>query len=105
MHFKVSKRWRHVPGLLSEIVLDVADYVPEEEASSEYCICDELAQANVSLVEATESILAHKSQHTINYLSIKFYLRDESIHIVRAVDNAMVNREVMRADLQSHQRE
>jgi len=86
----------HVPGLLSEIVLDVGHY-QSGEASSDYTR-DELAQSNVSLVEATKSILAHKSQHTINYLSIKFYVRDESIDIVRSVDNAMANREVTRAD-------
>jgi hypothetical protein len=89
----LSKRWRHIPGLLSIIVLDVAYY----EANSDYTD-DEVAQANVSLVEATKSILAHKSQHTINYLSIKFYLRDESIDIIRSVDNAMANREVIKAD-------
>jgi hypothetical protein len=50
------------------------------------------------VVEATKSILARKSQHTINYLTIKFYLRDESVDIVSSVDNSMTNREVIRAE-------
>ncbi|CAN6276085.1 unnamed protein product [Urochloa humidicola] len=92
----LSKRWRHLPGLRSEIVLDVANF-ESEDTGSEYTL-DELARANASVVKATKSILAHKSQHTIDYLSIKFYLRDESIDIVRSVDNAIANREVTRAE-------
>ncbi|CAN6268302.1 unnamed protein product [Urochloa humidicola] len=92
----LSKRWRYLPGLRSEIVLDVASFEPED-TGSEYTL-DELARANNLVVKATKSILAHKSQHTIDYLSIKFFLRDESIDIVRSVDNVMANREVTRAE-------
>lgn len=92
----LAKRWRHLPGLRSDIVLDVAHFQTEETCSS-YTL-NELARDNASLVNATKSILAHKSQRTINNLSIKFYLRDESVDIVRSVDNTMTNREVIRAE-------
>ncbi|KAG2572927.1 hypothetical protein PVAP13_7KG210855 [Panicum virgatum] len=85
----LSKRWRHLPGSLSEI--------PEEIIGSTYTL-SELARANASVVRAAKSILAHRSQHTISSLSIKFYLRAESAGIVRAVENAMASREVARAE-------
>ena len=93
----LSKRWRHLPGLLSEIVLDVAHFEPEEIIGSTYTL-SELARANASVVRAAKSILAHRSQHTISSLSIKFYLRAELAGIVRAVENAMASREVARAE-------
>ncbi|TVU15503.1 hypothetical protein EJB05_39027 [Eragrostis curvula] len=43
----LSKRWRHLVGLLSEIVLDVAHYQPRDVPSS-YTL-QELVQANVSV--------------------------------------------------------
>uniref|UniRef100_A0A0A9BXV8 F-box domain-containing protein n=1 Tax=Arundo donax TaxID=35708 RepID=A0A0A9BXV8_ARUDO len=92
----LSKRWRHLTGLHSEIVLDVKHYQPKV-ISSNYTL-DELVQANMSVVKASKSILAHKSNRVISYLSITFYLRDESIDIVRSVENAMSNREVVRAE-------
>ena len=92
----LSKRWRRLPGLRSEIVLDVAHFLAEETGSN-YTL-NELARANASVVRAAKSILAHRSQHTINSLSIKFYLRDESAGIVRAVENAMASMEVARAE-------
>lgn len=91
----LSRRWRHLSGLHSEIVLDVMDFEPEDDGSK-YTL-DELARSNLSVVQATKSILAHKSQRAIRYLSITFYLRDESIDIVRSVDNAMGNRDVVNA--------
>ncbi|TVU15575.1 hypothetical protein EJB05_39103, partial [Eragrostis curvula] len=46
---------------------------------------------------AITSVLAHKSQRTIKLLSLSFYLRDESIDIVRSVDHTMANRDVVTA--------
>ncbi|TVU15480.1 hypothetical protein EJB05_39003 [Eragrostis curvula] len=92
----LSKRWRHLAGLHSEIVLDVTHYQPKV-AGPGYTL-QELVQANVSVVEATKSILAHRSQNTIKNLSIRFYARDESIDIVRSVDKAMENREILEAE-------
>ncbi|GJN02538.1 hypothetical protein PR202_ga19900 [Eleusine coracana subsp. coracana] len=95
----LSRRWRHLPGLLSEIVLDVGDFEPEEDDGSKYTLEELIMQTNATVVEATKSILAHKSQCAITYLSVRFYLRDESIDIMRAVDGAMANREVVAAEL------
>ncbi|GJN02531.1 hypothetical protein PR202_ga19893 [Eleusine coracana subsp. coracana] len=94
----LSRRWRHLPGLLSEIVLDVGDFEFEEDDGSKYTL-EKLMQTNATVVEATKSILAHKSQRAITYLSVTFYLRDESIDIMRAMDGAMANREVVAAEL------
>ncbi|TVU15492.1 hypothetical protein EJB05_39015, partial [Eragrostis curvula] len=91
-----SKRWRHLAGFRSSIVLDVIHFQPAV-ASSNYTL-EELVRSNVRVVEATKSILAHKSQITIRYLGIRFYLRDESIDIVRSVDKAMENREILKAE-------
>lgn len=58
------------PGLRSEIVLDVAVFEPDE-ISPNYTL-NELARANASVVRAKKSILGHRSQHTIDSLSIKY---------------------------------
>lgn len=91
----LSKRWRHLTGWHSEIVLDVMDYEPEDDGFK-YTL-DKLVRTNLFVVEATKSILAHKRQRAIWYLCIRFYLRDESIDIVRSVDNAMGNCHVVKA--------
>ncbi|TVU15494.1 hypothetical protein EJB05_39018 [Eragrostis curvula] len=91
----LSRRWRHVVGLLTKITLSAADFVPPEEHSKS--AFDVVVQSNMDMVKAVTSILAHKSQHTIDLLSLTFYLRDESIDIVRSVDHTMENREVVTA--------
>ncbi|KAL6838906.1 hypothetical protein ACP4OV_031342 [Aristida adscensionis] len=94
----LSKRWRHLISSLSTIILDVSDFEPEDDISdSSVYTLEELAQSNISLVQATKSILAQNSTFTIELLSITFYLRDESIDIVRCVDKTMENREVLTA--------
>ncbi|TVU15561.1 hypothetical protein EJB05_39088, partial [Eragrostis curvula] len=91
----LSRRWRHVVGLLSEITLNPAYFEPPEDGS--IFTLDALVQSNVNLVKAVTSVLAHKSQRTIKHLSLSFYLRDESIDIVRSVDHTMANRDVVTA--------
>ncbi|TVU15524.1 hypothetical protein EJB05_39048, partial [Eragrostis curvula] len=91
----LSRRRRHVVGLLTEITLSAADFEPPEEHSKS--AFDVVVQSNMDMVKAVTSILAHKSQHTIELLSLTFYLRDESIDIVRSVDHTMENREVVTA--------
>lgn len=95
----LSRRWRHLLGFCSEIVLDVLDFINTKggDAPSDYTI-DELVQTNVSVVEATKSILQQNCLHTIKLLSITFYLRDESIDIVRYVDKTMANKKVLEAE-------
>ena len=60
---------------------------------------DDLLRTNASVVGATKSILRqHRRQHTtIQLLDITFYLRDESIGIVRAVDRAMADHRILEA--------
>lgn len=67
-------------------------YPPAEISKSTF---DVVAQNNMDMVIAITNILAHKSQRTIELLSLTFYLRDESIDIVRSVDHTMENREVV----------
>ncbi|KAL6650926.1 hypothetical protein ACP70R_009851 [Stipagrostis hirtigluma subsp. patula] len=89
----LSKRWRHLVGSCSKIILDVSDFEPEDDGF-DYTF-DDLVRSNVSVVEATESVLAHRSISSIKLLSITFYLRDESIDIIRSVDKTMAHREIL----------
>jgi hypothetical protein len=57
-----------------------------------------LAPTKVSVVEATKSILEQNYLHTIELMSITFYLRDESIAIVRSVDETMANWKILTAE-------
>jgi hypothetical protein len=93
----LSKRWRHLLGLHSEIVLDVLNFDGDDDA--EYTL-DDLARTSASVVEATKSILRqHRRQDTaIQLLVITFYLRDESIGIVHAVDRAMADHMILAAE-------
>ncbi|CAD6338435.1 unnamed protein product [Miscanthus lutarioriparius] len=96
----LSKRWRHLLGLRSEIVLDVLNFdaTHQDDDDLEYTM-DDLLRTNASVVEATEILLRqHRRQHTtIQLLDITFYLRDESIGIVRAVDRAMADHRILAA--------
>jgi len=96
----LSKRWRHLLGLRSEIVLDVLNFdATHQDDDLEYTM-DDLLRTNASVVGATKSILRqHRRQHTtIQLLDITFYLRDESIGIVRAVDRAMADHMILAAE-------
>ncbi|CAL5068605.1 unnamed protein product [Urochloa decumbens] len=98
----LSKRWRHLLGFRSEIVLDVFDFNTSGYDSKYYMYTtgtDWLVRANASVIEATKSILRQNRLHTINLLSVKFYLRDESIGIVRSMDEAMAEKKVLGAEL------
>ncbi|KAK3144403.1 hypothetical protein QOZ80_4AG0312640 [Eleusine coracana subsp. coracana] len=91
----LSKRWRHVVGLLTEITLSAADF--ESPVNGSKPTFDVVVQSNMDMVKAVTSILAHTSRRTIELLSLRFYLRDESIDIFRSVDHTMQNREVVKA--------
>ncbi|CAD6338418.1 unnamed protein product [Miscanthus lutarioriparius] len=96
----LSKRWRHLLGLRSEIVLDVLNFDATHQDDDDLeCTTDDLLRTNASVVEATEILLRqHRRQHTtIQLLDITFYLRDESIGIVRAVDRAMADHRILAA--------
>ncbi|TVU15504.1 hypothetical protein EJB05_39028 [Eragrostis curvula] len=75
----LSRRWRHLFGFRSSIQIHIVDYA---------------AQSNASVVEATKSMLADTIQSPISILSVKFLVLEESIDIIRCVDNAMANRQI-----------
>ncbi|TVU32380.1 hypothetical protein EJB05_24109, partial [Eragrostis curvula] len=93
----LSKRWRHLTGLHSRIVLDVLHFEPENDDDSEFTL-DDLVQSNNKVIQATKSILAHTSQDTVTFLYMRFYLREESIDIVRAIDDALARREFTKVE-------
>uniref|UniRef100_A0A0D9ZMB6 F-box domain-containing protein n=1 Tax=Oryza glumipatula TaxID=40148 RepID=A0A0D9ZMB6_9ORYZ len=89
----LSRRWRHLPGVLSKIILHVGSFKPKD--GSMLAKDDLRIRSNISVIEATKSILAHKSQCKINFLSVGFYLREESISIAHSINDAMANREIV----------
>nr|CAH67478.1 H0805A05.8 [Oryza sativa] len=89
----LSRRWRHLPGVLSKIILHVGSFKPKD--GSMLAKDDLRIRSNISVIEATQSILAHKSQCKINFLSVGFYLREESIIIAHSINDAMANREIV----------
>ncbi|CAL5041757.1 unnamed protein product [Urochloa decumbens] len=93
----LSKRWRHLSGFRSEIVLDVLNFNTTDYDDSKYTI-DEMVRTNASVVQATKTILQQNCQHIIELLSITFYLRDESVGIVRSVDETMANKKILKAE-------
>ncbi|KAM0873186.1 hypothetical protein ACQ4PT_038226 [Festuca glaucescens] len=86
----LSKRWRHLPGMLPNIDLDVWSFFKHDDD-----IEATAPRPNLGLVRAVESVLAHGSQHTttIDRLAIHFFLTGgtESGRIVRAVDGAITS--------------
>ncbi|EEE61212.1 hypothetical protein OsJ_15236 [Oryza sativa Japonica Group] len=55
----LSRRWRHLPGVLSKIILHVGSFKPKD--GSMLAKDDLRIRSNISVIEATQSILAHKS--------------------------------------------
>jgi hypothetical protein len=87
----LSKRWRHLASVCPSIVIDPGAFLPAGDNSMA-----DLVQSNMAVVEATRSILAHRSQHVIDYLGISFFMRDEALDIVRSVEDVVANRKVVR---------
>uniref|UniRef100_A0A0D9W6D4 F-box domain-containing protein n=1 Tax=Leersia perrieri TaxID=77586 RepID=A0A0D9W6D4_9ORYZ len=83
----LSSRWRHVPGLLSNIDLDVNSFTPADDGFTS--TLSDAARNNLEMVQAVQSLLAHESRHDIHRLKLRFFSRDESVGIIRAVDDAM----------------
>jgi len=88
----LSRRWRYLFVFRSRIVIDLAVFYRRYKGSK--LTRDNLAQINSNMVKATKSILAHEKRCPINLLSLRFDLVEDSIDIVRCVDNAMANREI-----------
>ncbi|KAF8703507.1 hypothetical protein HU200_032315 [Digitaria exilis] len=84
----LSRRWRHIPSVLPDIVLDVESFEPNKDDGFTSTVSD-LASSNMALAQAAKSVLGRKSDRPIGHLAVTFYLRKESMAIVRAVDDAM----------------
>lgn len=89
----LSRRWSRVPGMLANIELDVDSFAPDPDDDHDdgfTSTLSESARSNHAMVRAVQSILAaHESRHAIRRLGLSFFSRDESVGIVRAVDDAM----------------
>ncbi|CAM0943230.1 unnamed protein product [Alopecurus aequalis] len=97
----LSRRWRHLPAMLSSLNIDLYDFHefhPEDRPT----ICDdEIARVNAATVEATKSILANRDsdRNTIRSLQVSFFLKDDdAISIGRAVGHTMATRNVEMAE-------
>uniref|UniRef100_A0A0E0DFE7 F-box domain-containing protein n=1 Tax=Oryza meridionalis TaxID=40149 RepID=A0A0E0DFE7_9ORYZ len=89
----LSRRWSRVPGMLASIELDVDSFAPDHDHDHDdgfTSTLSESARSNHAMVRAVQSILAaRESRHAIRRLDLSFLSRDESVGIVRAVDDAM----------------
>ncbi|KAL6593874.1 hypothetical protein ACP70R_048775 [Stipagrostis hirtigluma subsp. patula] len=93
----LSRRWRHLTGLHSRIVVDVLYFQPDDQDSE--LTLDDLVRGNNKAIQAAKSILAHRSQATITFLYLRFYLTEESVDIFTAVDEALAYREITGVEL------
>ncbi|KAK3144440.1 hypothetical protein QOZ80_4AG0313050 [Eleusine coracana subsp. coracana] len=88
----LSRRWRHIPSVLPDIVLDVDSFdfkpVNDDGFKSKFKL-SVTAGKNKAVARAAKSLLARRSHRPITNLSVAFYLRKDSIEIIRAVEVAM----------------
>ncbi|XP_048557879.1 uncharacterized protein LOC125538657 isoform X1 [Triticum urartu] len=90
----LSRRWQQLPAMLSQIKIDVLDFLPEGTTA---CYQREIVRINGAAVEATKSIMSRRdpSRNTIHLLSMKFFLRDnDTISIGHAVGQIMATHKV-----------
>ncbi|XP_044320090.1 F-box/FBD/LRR-repeat protein At5g56420-like [Triticum aestivum] len=84
----LSRRWRHLPLAISRITLDVKRHKLKDDGSKS--ALSKKARTNLSVAEAARSLLARRDQRqAVRVLYLRFYLGDETMGIVRAVDDAM----------------
>uniref|UniRef100_A0A0D9ZMB3 F-box domain-containing protein n=1 Tax=Oryza glumipatula TaxID=40148 RepID=A0A0D9ZMB3_9ORYZ len=86
----LSRRWRRVPGMLPNIELDVDSFTPDHDDGFTSSLSD-AARSNYAMVSAVQSLLSHESRHDIRHLDLSFFSRDESVGIIRAIDDAMAH--------------
>ncbi|XBI50483.1 hypothetical protein VPH35_113874 [Triticum aestivum] len=89
-----SKRWKHIPAMLSEIAIEVDSFQPKHEGRK--LTSDDIVRANTTMLGATRSILDRRagSPCTIHLLRMQFYLGDESIFIGQTVANTIATQKV-----------
>uniref|UniRef100_J3LZ09 F-box domain-containing protein n=1 Tax=Oryza brachyantha TaxID=4533 RepID=J3LZ09_ORYBR len=97
----LSRRWRHLPGLLSNIILNVGAFEPTDSLMFTLDDVDDIVlRSNADTVEETKNILAHKSTSVIKLLSLVFYLREGFIDIAHSINDAMANRSIVSTKFQ-----
>ncbi|CAN6249124.1 unnamed protein product, partial [Urochloa humidicola] len=74
----LSRRWRHIPNVLSDIVLDVEFFKPNNDDGFKSTVSN-TAYSNMALARAAKSVLGRKSDRPISHLAVTFYLRNESM--------------------------
>jgi hypothetical protein len=90
----LSKQWRNLPWLLSELNLHVTDFLcPDDHVEA----AQQMDQAMASFTKATRSFLAqaHITHDTVMRLSLKLYMTgnykyDIGLLVSEAIDNGMV---------------
>ncbi|KAM0858749.1 hypothetical protein ACQ4PT_047634 [Festuca glaucescens] len=95
----LSRRWRQIPAMLSNIVITVGSYDPELDRSK--LTRGDVSRANATVHEATRSILEIRtaSLHPIHLLCMQFFLGDGSLAIGQAVASAIATKMVESAEL------
>ncbi|PUZ58214.1 hypothetical protein GQ55_5G491500 [Panicum hallii var. hallii] len=98
----LSRRWMNLFRFRSIIRIDVGSFYQKYKDSE--LTRDVLAQINANMVKMTKSMLPHNCQCpiSISLLRVKFSLVEESIDIIRCVDNAMANREISALQFYMH---
>uniref|UniRef100_A0A0E0K624 F-box domain-containing protein n=1 Tax=Oryza punctata TaxID=4537 RepID=A0A0E0K624_ORYPU len=88
----LAKRWRHLPAVLPDVVLDVLSFKKKHEDDGFTSKLSREARANFAVAQAAKTIFARRGgEHAIDRLFVRFYLREESIGIVRSVDDAIAS--------------
>ncbi|KAF8685813.1 hypothetical protein HU200_043720 [Digitaria exilis] len=97
----VSKRWRHLPWLLTQLSIDVKDFLREPYADP--TVDYNIEKAMLSLRDAAMSMLASKYRKCIiSRLCISFFLTNSNSSVVgHLVTDAIVNGEVKDIELTS----
>lgn len=94
----LSRRWRHIPSVLPDIVLDVESFEPSYDDGFVPTVSD-TAWSNMALARAAKSLLGRRSDFPIGRLTVALYMRSDSLGIVRAVGDAMSGRGAVSAKL------
>ncbi|KAM0882335.1 hypothetical protein ACQ4PT_032364 [Festuca glaucescens] len=75
----LSRRWRHIPPLLSDLAIDVADFMPRHDGGD--LSPDTVDQAMARYAHAARRLLAPSAERSIRSLRLRFYLSAEPYHV------------------------
>ncbi|KAM0858745.1 hypothetical protein ACQ4PT_047630 [Festuca glaucescens] len=91
-----SRRWKHIPAMLSKVVITVDPFERLRQWSNKKLPYYDAIRLNSTMIEATRSILGSRSAnlYTIRLLRMKFYLGDDSIFIGQAVSSTVATQNV-----------